>query len=179
MRGFLCYKELMMFILFILFLLLEIAGFVIIGDEIGVFLTLVWLFLSAYLGLNLVKRGLALMAKSKFDGTASSSDTMFHAVGVFLSGVLLIIPGFFSDFLGILLMVPLFRTVFKGFILDGLLAGFTFGFVDTDDLKDMKENYREQAEKGDKISHKNRKIKKGAVDADFDVVDKKNPHDGV
>lgn len=90
------------------FLLIEIAGFVVIGGWLGLWLTLGLVVLAGGFGLILLK-GTALM------GPISMSRDLFefrdpnsimpHRVMVVVAGMLLMFPGFFSDVVGILLLI--------------------------------------------------------------------------
>lgn len=108
------------FFLPILFLpLFEIMGFVVIGGEIGLPLTLLWLLCSTVLGLWLLQgRDAETLAQVKKQQEAETPffaiREVFDTLCLFLAGVLLIFPGFISDFLAVpLLIAPLRHFFFR------------------------------------------------------------------
>jgi UPF0716 protein FxsA len=89
--------------------LVEIAGFVLIGGELGVGLTLAWVLVAAMVGLALIRKG-GLSALMRLDealrqGREPGSSLIDGAVFV-LAGLLLVLPGFVGDALAVLLILP-------------------------------------------------------------------------
>ena len=111
----------------------EISAFIYIGSEIGGLLTLLGIFGTAIIGLSLLKsQGGAVMAKIRTDlaqGRAlvgSVADSISLAVG----GMLILIPGYVTDGVGILLFIPVLRTIAGTWILHQLVTNNRFkGFV--------------------------------------------------
>lgn len=109
-----------MYIFFLPILLLplfEIIGFVVIGGEIGVGMTLLWLLVSTFFGLWLLQgRGTETMARVKQPQEAENPffaiREVFDTLCLFLAGVLFIFPGFISDFIAIPLLVAPLRHFF-------------------------------------------------------------------
>lgn len=104
--------------------LIEIAGFIQVGRLIGLLPTLAWVVISALAGMLVIKtQGLQLAAQIR--ATMGSGQLPARSVGdamlVFLAGVLLLIPGFFSDIVALLLLLPPVR----GLIYDALRARMT------------------------------------------------------
>lgn len=104
--------------------LLEIAAFVVIGGEIGVFATLAMVFVTAVLGSILLRvQGFGLLQRIRRETDAGRvpGREMVHGVMILIAGVLLLTPGFITDALGFLLFVPPIRdagwTLLKGRIL--------------------------------------------------------------
>lgn len=99
--------------LFFIFLLIEIALFIIVGKLIGVLPTLLLIVLTTILGIILLrKQNLTIMRQMH---TTMRTGKAFHlnfAANSFvtLAGILLIIPGFLTDALGILLLIPALRS---------------------------------------------------------------------
>ena len=97
---------------FVLLPILEIALFIQIGGAIGVGLTILWVLASAMIGIWVMRRqGAAAMADlqravSEFRDPA---QPIAHGALVMLGGGLLVLPGFFTDALGILLLIPPLR----------------------------------------------------------------------
>jgi UPF0716 protein FxsA len=91
---------------------IEIAGFVIVGQEIGVLATLGLVILSAVLGFALLRRqGLSLLNQMKAEAASGRvpQREIIHGTLLMFAGILLIIPGFVTDIIGLLLFVPFIR----------------------------------------------------------------------
>ena len=94
--------------------LIEIGLFVTVGGAIGLWPTLGWVLLSAALGL-LVLKGIATTGSVQLGRDmremADPLSPIAHRVMVVMAGGLLLLPGFFTDALGILLLIPPLRTL--------------------------------------------------------------------
>ncbi|MCY4033864.1 MAG: FxsA family protein [Hyphomicrobiales bacterium] len=102
--------------------LVEISLFVAIGGPLGVGWTILEVLGTGIVGLALLRRlgieSFRRTQKALRDGENllfGMLDTTFLAAG----GVLLIVPGFFTDAVGLLLMVPLLR----GLVIRRMLSG--------------------------------------------------------
>ena len=102
--------------------LVEISLFVAIGGQLGVGWTILEVLGTGIVGLALLRRlgieSFRRTQKALRDGENllfGMLDTTFLAAG----GVLLIVPGFFTDAVGLLLMVPLLR----GLVIRRMLSG--------------------------------------------------------
>lgn len=92
--------------------MLEIAAFVIIGGEIGVFYTLTLIVVTAIIGSILLRiQGFGLLAKIQADMGAGKvpAREMVHGLMIMIAGVLLLTPGFVTDGCGFLLFIPPIR----------------------------------------------------------------------
>ncbi len=89
--------------------ILEIIGFILMGDWLGLLPTLGLLGLSAVAGMVLIRlQGLSTLRRVQ-DAAARGEMPMgalFDGFCTVIGGVLLILPGFFSDLLALLLIVP-------------------------------------------------------------------------
>jgi UPF0716 protein FxsA len=97
---------------FIVLPLAEIAGFVVVGSEIGVLATIALIIATTILGSILLRvQGLGAIARMKaaMETGASPGRDMVHGAMIMLAGILLILPGFITDTLGILLFIPAVR----------------------------------------------------------------------
>lgn len=91
--------------------LLEIGLFVVVGGWLGLWATLAWVVVSAMLGVGLIRRlGMGALREVRGGGGLSALQPMAHSALIMLSGMLLILPGFFTDILGLLLLLPPVRT---------------------------------------------------------------------
>ncbi|MCO6391016.1 membrane protein FxsA [Aliihoeflea aestuarii] len=87
----------------------EIAVLIAVGSEIGVLATLGLLFASAVLGVVLVRiQGFSTVQRirTELDRGGSPGRDLVHGMMILVAGVLLIIPGFVSDAIGLLLFLP-------------------------------------------------------------------------
>jgi UPF0716 protein FxsA len=105
----------MFLLLFIVFPLLEIAGFVVIGGEIGLGATLLWLLASAALGVSVLRGQGGVWARVHTgDDDLFVIESMFDAACLLAAGLLLVFPGFVSDVVALpLLIPPLRRLIFR------------------------------------------------------------------
>lgn len=95
----------------ILFILayIEITLFIKVSLVIGVGLTLILVILTSCLGVSLVRnQGLKtfVQMQQKLASGENPAAEMVKSVSLLLAGFLLLIPGFFTDFLGLLLLLP-------------------------------------------------------------------------
>ncbi|MDE2336501.1 MAG: FxsA family protein [Alphaproteobacteria bacterium] len=91
---------------------LEIVGFVVIGGRIGLGWSLLWLLADVIAGLMLLRTmgGRRRRAEQNpADPDAAALEDMFDGVCRVAGALLLIFPGFVSDFLAIPLLVPPLR----------------------------------------------------------------------
>ena len=91
---------------------LEIYLFIKIGSQIGAFTTILLIFITAilgiyyarYEGLNTLRAGFTQLSKQE-----TPAYEIISGATIALAALLLIIPGFATDFLGFLLIFPLSR----------------------------------------------------------------------
>ncbi|MEO6013488.1 MAG: FxsA family protein [Devosia sp.] len=92
--------------------LIEIALFIVIGQAIGVVPTLLGVLIAGIAGM-LVIRWQGMAALGRLQTTLQRGELpakqMGDAMLIGLGGVLLLIPGYFSDLIGILLLLPFVR----------------------------------------------------------------------
>lgn len=109
----------MLFLVFLAVPLIEIALFIVIGQAIGVVPTLLGVLLTAVAGAALIRwQGMAALndmqaAMRRGELPARRmADTMLIGLG----GLLLLLPGYFSDLIGILLLLPFTREAIYRFL---------------------------------------------------------------
>ena len=98
----------MIFLLFILIPIIEIAIFITVGSNIGILNTIVIILLTAVIGIYFVRRqGLSLLFNAQRNMAQGIMPTEEIKGGIFLliSGLLLITPGFFTDCVGFLMFL--------------------------------------------------------------------------
>ena len=100
-------------LIFLLLLpLLEIAGFVLVGRQIGVLPTLGLVIATGIAGTILLRvQGFGVMSRirTELEAGRNPGRELAHGVMVMAAGILLLIPGFVTDILGILLFLPPMR----------------------------------------------------------------------
>ncbi|MCA1368804.1 membrane protein FxsA [Bradyrhizobium sp. BRP14] len=99
--------------------LAEIAGFVVVGREVGVPMTLLLVFLSAVAGVVLLRvQGIGMLRRVQ-EAARMGNDPGIDVLGgalIFLAAILLIVPGFISDVIGLLLFLPPVRRAVAAFL---------------------------------------------------------------
>ena len=101
----------------ILIPILEIYLFIKIGSQIGAFNTILLIFITAiigvyyakYEGLNTIKSGFLQIVKNQVP-----AYEIISGAAIAFAALLLIIPGFATDFLGFLLIFPITRKLIFG-----------------------------------------------------------------
>ncbi|MBP2300376.1 FxsA family protein [Azospirillum picis] len=120
-------------LLILLLPILEIVGFIQVGDWIGAGPTIGLLALSAVVGVFLVRhQGLASLTRAQAAAARGEAPigTVLDGFCAVLAGILLIIPGFLTDLLGLALLVPALRRGIGRWLLGRLGGGlqvFTAG----------------------------------------------------
>ncbi len=105
----------------ILYLFIEIMVSVEIAGKLGGLLTFVEIIVSAFIGFFLLTNFRYTLSKSVMDlmsGSISARDFQKMSLFTLVGAVLLIIPGFFSDILGVLLQFSFFGTLFATRVLN-------------------------------------------------------------
>ncbi|MGI8558579.1 MAG: FxsA family protein [Solirubrobacteraceae bacterium] len=98
-----------------------------VGDAIGFELTVVALVASSMLGVRLIRSQGRLVLRRTLDALAAGRPPALEAIDgalVFIGGVLLIVPGFATDLLGVLMLAPPTRAVLRGLVLRHHAARF-------------------------------------------------------
>lgn len=97
------------FIAFFLYVYIEISIFIRVAHVLGVLLTLILVIFTSVIGMSLVRnQGFKnfLLMQQKMAAGESPAAEMIKSVSLIIAGLLLILPGFFTDFLGLLLLLP-------------------------------------------------------------------------
>lgn len=101
-----------LFLIFVVLPLVEIALFVKVGGLIEVMPTIMLVVLSAVAGTAIIRRQ-GMQAFSRLDADLAAGGDPFGPVAdralVVVAGILLILPGFLTDTVGLLLLVPPLR----------------------------------------------------------------------
>ena len=103
-----------LFLLFIVVPIVEIVLFIKIGSLLGLWLTILVVVLTAIVGTNLVKsQGLNAIreVQSSFLQGQDIARSLINGTLILIAGVLLLTPGFFTDFIGITFLIPMTRNM--------------------------------------------------------------------
>ena len=123
-------------LLFFIFIpILEISVFMEIGGRIGSFNTIFIVLLTTVAGISLMRsQGLLILQKAqeRFILNRFPVEVIFDGLCVFVAGMLLLIPGFVTDFIGFLVFFPPTRLLLKIFSIQFLKKwGHTFAVQNT------------------------------------------------
>ena len=99
----------MLFGLFLVIPVVEIAIFIVVGNQIGLWPTVALVLASAAVGSTLVAqqgRTTWLRLRAELVGGSFPGKTLAHAAMILVAGAFLLTPGFLTDALGIALLFP-------------------------------------------------------------------------
>ena len=105
------------FLIFICLPALEIYLFIEVGGQIGALYTLALIFLIAMIGLYFAKyQGMRTLKTGMLNLYQNKMPIyeMISGASIAVAALLLIIPGFFTDFIGFLLLIPFTRKILFG-----------------------------------------------------------------
>ena len=111
--------------------LLEIGAFIWVGGEIGIGWTLLLVILSGIVGATLLKRQtLSTLRAAQAETRAGRlpERQIVHGAMIALAGILLIVPGFISDIVGLLLFLPPVRDLVWNAVRRRIVVVSTPGF---------------------------------------------------
>ena len=98
---------------------LEIAGFIWVGGQIGILATLAAIVLTAIAGMLIIRWqgvGLILDSRAMMARGEVPAKVFAEAMMLALAGLLLVIPGFVTDAVGLLLLIPPVRSALYGLL---------------------------------------------------------------
>lgn len=98
---------------FIIWGWIEITAFIAIGGEVGVLLTIIGVFVTAVVGISLLKsQGRAVMMNLQAQVTRGEAPlkSVADSLSLLAGGLLMLIPGYVTDAIGFLLFLPGIRT---------------------------------------------------------------------
>lgn len=107
-------------LLFIAIPLIELYFIIVIGEAIGAFWTVMLVILTALIGVSLLRiQGMSTLMRAQQNMSQGQIPAMEMMEGFALAvaGILLLTPGFITDFIGFLLLVPASRRAIIRYIM--------------------------------------------------------------
>lgn len=108
-----------LFFLFVTFPLIELILILMIGQRIGVGATLAVILLTGIIGVYLARtQGLKALARYQeaIQQGKIPHEAIIDSLLILVAGVLLVIPSFLADGLGVLLLLPPVRALIRGYL---------------------------------------------------------------
>ncbi|WP_438996567.1 FxsA family protein [Candidatus Puniceispirillum sp.] len=106
--------NLIILLIFFIWGWIEISAFIVIGSEVGVVLTILGVFVTAMIGVSLLKsQGRAVMNSLRTDIAQGRPPmkSVADSIGLLCGAVLMLLPGYVTDAIGLALFLPGIRTV--------------------------------------------------------------------
>ncbi|TWX69293.1 FxsA family protein [Colwellia sp. C1TZA3] len=113
----------LLFILFIIIPIIEIFVLMQVGAILGVWPTIAMVIFTAWLGAKYVRQqGISTLnsVQTKMAQGQMPSDEIVTALMLLVAGILLVTPGFVTDFLGLSLLIPAVRHTITGSVMSHL-----------------------------------------------------------
>jgi UPF0716 protein FxsA len=102
----------MIFLLCLFLPVLEIYLLFRVGSVVGFWPVFTWVLLTAWLGLRVIRaQGFSLLRRMRLSPGEDPRQEILESLVVLLSGILLLLPGFLSDALGLLGLFPPTRKI--------------------------------------------------------------------
>ena len=92
----------------------EINAFIVIGSEVGVLLTILGVFVTAMIGVSLLKsQGRAVMTTLRADIAQGRPPmkSVADSIGLLFGAILMLLPGYVTDAVGLAMFLPGIRTL--------------------------------------------------------------------
>jgi len=114
----------LLFIIFIIIPVVEITVLIEVGEQLGAFPTVALVILTAAVGASLVRsQGLQTLisAQKKIQQGQQPGQEVIEGVMLAIAGIMLVTPGFVTDFLGLVLLLPISRQFFASKLLERII----------------------------------------------------------
>ncbi len=115
--------------IFVIYGWVEFEAIIIIGDAIGALAAFLGIFVTALIGLSLFRSqsGAVMSAlQSKIARGATGYSQLCDGLSLLLGAILMIIPGYATDAIGLLCFVPGLRTLIGAFLMRRLAKNMAF-----------------------------------------------------
>ena len=136
---------------------IELEAFIAIGNAVGGLVTFLGIFVTAFIGVALMKRQGASVLKewqSSVSEGEMNTSTLASGASLVLGAVLMLLPGYVTDFIGLLCFIPVLRVLIGQSLLSrlsetvyssSLFTGFSSQFRSKDDFSSY--NYKDKKQK--------------------------------
>jgi UPF0716 protein FxsA len=140
-------------LIFIVLPVIEISLFIQFGDALGTVNTILLIFLTAGIGVYLVRQqgfNTLLKMQQEIQNQELPVRSLFDGFVILISGILLLIPGFFTDAIGFMGLIPITR-FFIGKTLIGIFIKnrSNFAYKSKQDINDPIEGEFEEMDNKD------------------------------
>ena len=131
---------------------IEFEAFIAIGNAVGGLVTFLGIFITGGIGVALMKRqGKSILQhwRSNIGEGENNTPPLASGLSLVMGAVLMLMPGYVTDFIGLLCFIPGLRTLIGQYLLDrlgvslhssSLFSGFSARFNSTDDFPSYKHN---------------------------------------
>ena len=105
---------LLLLIFFGIFGWIELEAFIVIGNAVGGLVTFLGIFVTAFIGVALMKRQGKRVLKQWQSSTREgemNTSTLASGASFVLGAVLMLLPGYVTDFIGLLCFIPVLRVL--------------------------------------------------------------------
>jgi UPF0716 protein FxsA len=105
---------------FILYGWLEFEALILVGNIVGGFLSFIGIFLTAFIGIYLIRRlnrRVFMSWQSERQNIKPGLSKLAEGLSILLGGLLLVIPGYLTDLIGLICMIPILRTLIGSIII--------------------------------------------------------------
>ena len=105
---------------FILYGWLEFEALIFVGNIVGGFLSFIGIFLTGFIGIYLIKRlnrRVFISWQSERQNNKPGLSKLAEGLSILLGGLLLVIPGYLTDLIGLICMIPILRTLIGSIII--------------------------------------------------------------
>ena len=112
---------------------LELFFLIEVGSRIGSFNTVIAILVTAIIGAHLARsQGMDVLGKIQHELAQGHLPTgeLFDGIFVLVGGVLLLTPGFFTDFAGLTFLIPLTRGLWKRWVAQYVQKRLDSGTID-------------------------------------------------
>ena len=102
---------------------IEFEAFIAIGNAVGGLVTFLGIFVTAFIGVALMKRQGTRVLKqwqSSINEGEMNTSTLASGASLVLGAVLMLLPGYVTDFIGLLCFIPVLRVMIGQFLLSRL-----------------------------------------------------------
>lgn len=105
---------------FILYGWVEFEALIFVGNIVGGFLSFIGIFLTAFIGIYLIRRlnrRVFMSWQSERQNNKPGLSKLAEGLSILLGGLLLVIPGYLTDLIGLICMIPILRTLIVSIII--------------------------------------------------------------